>query len=351
VITTGLAPVRLAADGQSVRIIDQRRLPEELVYRDLASADEVIDAIRTLAVRGAPAIGIAGAAGLAVAIRTFAHAHPDAVGAQVMETLSSIGARIAGARPTAVNLGWAVDRCLAAARGAAESASTIAAAVAAEARRILDEDLEMGAAIATHALAILPDHFCILTHCNTGSLATGGAGTALAPVYAAHAVGRSVTVFATETRPLLQGSRLTAWELHNAGIPVTVIPDGAAASLLRSGRVDAVLVGADRIAANGDVANKVGTYAIAIAARRHGVPFHVLAPRSTIDASTARGHMIEIELRARDELAQLGGRTLLADGIGVWNPAFDVTPASLVSAIITDGGVHRPPYDFGGSPR
>jgi methylthioribose-1-phosphate isomerase len=346
VIAPPLEPVRLADDLSAVRIVDQRQLPAELVMRDLRSLDEVVDAIRALAVRGAPAIGICAAAGLAIVMHAHVQRHSSESPAAAAAALNRYAATLANARPTAVNLAWAIRRCTARALASPTSGAGMVAHLAAEARAIHEEDLAMGRAIAAHGLSLLSDPVRVLTHCNTGALATGGAGTALAPIYAAHAAGRSVTVFASETRPLLQGARLTSWELHRAGIPVTVIVDSAAAALMLAGKVDAVLVGADRIAANGDVANKVGTYSLAVNAARHGIPFYVLAPQSTVDPSTPRGQDIEIEERSRDELARSGNTQLLADGVGVWNPAFDVTPGDLVTAVITDRGVFRAPYEF-----
>jgi methylthioribose-1-phosphate isomerase len=291
--------------GDALEVLDQTRLPDEEVVLRLTTADEVIDAIRRLAVRGAPALGVAGAFGVVL--------EPEAA------------ERIACARPTAVNLRWAVERVI-----AAEDREV-------EALAIWREDQEACRLIGAYGAAELAvSRF--LTICNAGRLATAGIGTALAPIYEKAQAGEPVEVFACETRPLRQGARLTAWELANAGIPVTVLPDGAAASLLGSGRVDAVIVGCDRVAANGDVANKVGTYALALAARAHGVPFYVAGPRSTLDPGTASGAQIEIEERAASELAA-------APGASVWNPAFDVTPASLVTALITDAGVLRAPYD------
>lgn len=336
-----LEPVRLLDGALAVRVIDQRELPAQFVVRDLRSIGEVIDAIRTLAVRGAPAIGLCAAAGLAVAMRE-ANARPrDAW----IALCASNGEQLKAARPTAVNLAWAVDRCVRHARGVAGDAAALQRALIAEVGRIRDEDLAMGDAIGAHGLTLLGNAPCLLTHCNTGALATAGAGTALAVVYAAHADGRDVRVFATETRPLLQGARLTAWELQRAGIPVTVIADSAAPALMREKKVDAVIVGADRIAANGDTANKVGTYALAVAANHHRIPFHVFAPWSTVDPATRDGAAIPIEMRSRDEFA-FGGARVLPDDVPVWAPAFDVTPASLVTAIVTDRGVQRPPYSF-----
>jgi len=333
-------------DGRAVRIIDQRLLPEREVFRDLATIDDVCDAIATLAVRGAPAIGIAGAMGLVASVANDAARRP----ADLLARLRELAARIGGTRPTAVNLGWALGRMLAAADGAAAMGADIIERLRDEATAILDEDRAMCQRIGEHGNTLIPDGARVLTHCNAGALATGGIGTALAAVYTAVACGKRVQVYADETRPLLQGSRLTAWELQRAGIPVTVLADGAAATLLKSAAVDLCIVGADRIAANGDVANKVGTYAVAIAARRHGVPFYVAAPSTTFDPGTARGDDIEIEQRDGDEVRRgFGARTAPA-AAAVFNPAFDVTPAELVTAVVSDRGVHRPPYDFSRMP-
>mgnify|MGYP001318984141 CR=1 FL=1 len=339
-----LQPVRLTDDGTAVRIIDQRLLPAVYVERDLTTVDEIIDAIVTLAVRGAPAIGVCAAAGLAVVMR----GHAAESRATFLAALQLCAARLVSARPTAVNLAWAVERCVHRVRASCEDPTGLLVLLANEARALRDEDLAMGYAIGVHGLALLGDPVRVLTHCNAGALATAGAGTALAPIYAAHEAGRAIAVFATETRPLLQGARLTAWELRRAGIPVTVLADSAAASLMRTGAVDAVLVGADRIAANGDVANKVGTYALAVSAAHHGIPFYVLAPWSTIDAATPDGAAIPVEMRSRDELAFCGSVRVLADGVATWTPAFDITPARLITAIVTDRGAVRAPYDFAG---
>ena len=336
--------VRWSPAGDAVRIIDQRRLPRELVHRDLRTLDEVCDAIRTLAVRGAPAIGVAAAMGLVVSVAP--HAHGPA--AAFLRVVREHGAAIRATRPTAVNLPWAVGRLLDRADGAGEGAgaAVLLDGLRAEATAIGDEDRRMCEAIGRHGERLLADGARVLTHCNAGALATAGIGTALAPVYVAARAGRRVHVYADETRPLLQGSRLTAWELHRAGVPVTVLADSMAASLMRRGDVDLCLVGADRIAANGDVANKVGTYALALAARAHGVPFYVAAPSSTIDPATPSGDAIPIEQRDAAEVVDgIAGATAPA-GVSVYNPAFDVTPAALVSAIITDRGVVRAPYDF-----
>jgi methylthioribose-1-phosphate isomerase len=334
--------VRWSADGGAVDIIDQRRLPAELVRRELRSADDVCDAIATLAVRGAPAIGIAGAMGLVVALESAATNGRSAM----LDAVDTLSTRIAAVRPTAVNLPWAMGRMVRVARCTEGDASAIHDALRAEATRILTEDRAMCERIGEHALTLFPVAPRVLTHCNAGALATGGIGTALAPIYLAAQQGRSVHVYADETRPLLQGSRLTAWELATAGIPVTVLADNMAASLMREGAVDLVIVGADRIAANGDVANKIGTYPLALAARQHGIPFYVAAPWSTVDPRTASGADITIEQRAPDELSAAFGTQTAPAGVGIYNPAFDVTPAAFISAIVTDRGVARPPYRF-----
>jgi methylthioribose-1-phosphate isomerase len=312
----------VAWTGDAVEIIDQTKLPGEEVLLRLETPADVVDAISRLAVRGAPAIGICGGLGVVLAAGGDLEAGATA---------------IRRARPTAVNLAWAVDRVLAAARRAPDPR----AAAEAEALAILAEDREACRRIGEHGRAELPHARRLLTHCNTGRLATGGWGTALGVVYAKAAAGEEVEVLACETRPLLQGARLTAWELRRAGIPVTVLTEGAAAARLAQGDVDAVIVGADRVAANGDTANKIGTYALAIAAHHHGVPFYVAVPRSTLDPGTADGAAVDIEQRQGSEVRFAAG---LSDDVAVWNPAFDVTPASLVTAIVCDAGVLRPPF-------
>jgi methylthioribose-1-phosphate isomerase len=334
--------VRWSADGRAVEIIDQRELPGRLVRRTLRSAADICDAIATLAVRGAPAIGVAGAMGLVVALEPYVYEPRDAFIARAL----AVGGRIACVRPTAVNLSWAVRRLIDVAASVNGDGRAILAAMRAEATCILDEDRAMCRRIGEHGLALLHDGARVLTHCNAGALATAGIGTALAPVYVAAERGMQVAVFADETRPLLQGSRLTAWELAQAGIDVTVLADGMAASLMREDRVDVVIVGADRVAANGDVANKIGTYPLAIVARHHGIPFYVAAPWSTVDPSTPDGAAIEIEHRAAAELGRGFVAPVVPEHVAVFNPAFDVTPGALVSAFVTDRGVIRPPYRF-----
>jgi len=316
------------------------------VERDLATLDEICDAIRTLAVRGAPAIGVAGAMGMVVALSAFTDEPP----ARFRERVRSVGATIRATRPTAVNLPWAIDRMLRAAAASTNSPHVIVDALRAEATSIRDEDRAMCERIGMNGLPLLSDGARVLTHCNAGALATAGIGTALAPVYLAAAAGRRIEVFADETRPLLQGSRLTSWELTRAGIPVTVIADNMAASLMRAGRIDLCIVGADRIARNGDVANKVGTYGVAVAAHHHGIPFYVAAPWSTFDPATPHGGAIEIEQRNADEIRCGFGPLTATPEAAVYNPAFDVTPSALITAIVSDRGVHRPPYDFAPTP-
>ena len=334
--------VAWAPAGDAVRILDQRRLPGAVVYRDLRTVDDVVDAIRTLAVRGAPAIGVAGAMGLVVALVPCA----DGDRSRFDAALAIAGERIVGARPTAVNLPWAIGRLWRRAAATAGDARTALAALRHEAGAILDEDRAMCRRIGEHGVALLRDGARVLTHCNAGALATTGIGTALAPVYVAVERGWRIEVFVDETRPLLQGARLTMWELMRAGVPCTVIADGAAASLLRRGAADIVLVGADRIAANGDVVNKIGSYGVALAAQAAGLPFVVCAPSSTIDPATANGDAVEIEERAAAEVTGVSGALTVPEGARVRNPAFDVTPAALVTAIVTDTGILRAPYAF-----
>jgi len=334
--------VRWSPDGTALRIIDQRVLPAEYVERDLRTLDEVCDAIATLAVRGAPAIGVAGAMGLVVSLAPYADGAADVFADRLRTNVE----RIRATRPTAVNLPWALDRMLRRAERARGTPREILAALHDEATAILEEDRAMCRRIGEHGVALLAPDARVLTHCNAGALATGGIGTALAPVYVAAERGGSVSVFADETRPLLQGSRLTAWELSRAGIPVTVLTDGMAASLMQQGSIDLCIVGADRIAANGDFANKIGTYALAIVARHHGVPFYVAAPTSTIDPAVPNGKAIVIEQRNADEVRRSFGRLVAPEDAAVYNPAFDVTPGELVTAFVTDRGVVRAPYDF-----
>ncbi|MFN2400485.1 MAG: S-methyl-5-thioribose-1-phosphate isomerase [Gemmatimonadaceae bacterium] len=329
--------------GDALRIIDQTLLPELFVERDLSSLEEICGAIASLAVRGAPAIGIAGAIGLVTSL--LPHAALDS--AQFSYTLRMHAERIRRVRPTAANLSWAVARMLACTSDADDNAVRLDR-LRREATAILDEDRLMCRRIGMNGLSLVPNGSRVLTHCNAGALATGGIGTALAPIYLAAEEGRDVRVFVTETRPLLQGSRLTAWELTRAAVPVTVIADNAVASVMSDGAVDIVIVGADRIAANGDLANKIGTYGIAVLARQHGIPLYVAAPASTFDRRIGSGQDIPIEQRDRDEIARWGGRTTVPEAAHILNPAFDITPAELVTGIISDLALHSPPYDFRG---
>ena len=315
-----------------VRLVDQTLLPGRVEFLERASVDDLIGDIRRLAVRGAPAIGIAGAYAVVLAAQA---ADPRAA-------VEAAAPRIAAARPTAVNLRWAVDRLTATLRAASGGADELRRALLTEARALHADDRARCAAIGGHGAALVPSGGTVLTHCNAGALATGGQGTALSLLFEAWKQGTRFEVLADETRPLLQGARLTAFELAAAGIPVRVCCDGASASAMRAGRVQMVVVGADRIAANGDVANKIGTYALACAARANGVPFYVAAPLSTFDLSIPTGDAIPIEERAAGEIAQNGAGGLPA-GAGAWNPAFDVTPAALVTAIVTERGVLAAP--------
>ena len=321
-----------------VRLIDQTRLPGELVLLDCTTIEQLAEAIEVLRVRGAPAIGVSAAYGMALAARLSAAADRPAL----LADLQLAHDRLARTRPTAANLFWALDRMMATAR-AASLDTDLPAHLLAEAEAIATEDIAMCAAMGRHGAELIPAGSRILTHCNAGALATVRHGTALAVIRAAHAQGKVAMVYADETRPLLQGARLTAWELAEDGIPVTLLTDNMAAHAMRQGMIDCVVVGADRIAANGDVANKIGTYGVAVLARHHGLPFYVAAPVSTFDFGLTDGTGIPIEQRGADEVRSLGGvRT--APEVPVFNPAFDVTPAELVSAIITNAGVLRPPY-------
>ena len=322
-----------------IEIIDQTLLPARFEVVRLTTVDAAVDAIRRLAVRGAPAIGACG--GLAMVLG-LDETRP-ASRAEAVATLDALATDIGAARPTAVNLSWAVRRVRDAA-GQAATPAAIRERALQEALRILDEDREACRLIGEHGRAELATASRILTHCNAGRLATAGWGTALGVIYAKAAAGEPVHVFACEARPLLQGARLTAWELMDAGIDVTLIVDSAAAPLLHSGRVDAVVVGADRIAANGDTANKIGTFGLALAAHHARVPFYVAAPRSTFDLATPSGDGIVVEERLADEVRAWQGRAAAPADVAVWNPAFDVTPHDLVTAYLTDVGVLRPPF-------
>ena len=336
------SPIGWTAD-QGIRILDQTRLPEEERYLDLHSIEDVAEAIRSLRVRGAPLIGIAAAMGLAAVHRETTNRGSGAGGQndqlqRVREACQFLGAT----RPTAVNLRWALDRMCRRAESAVQAGEQLQPALVAEANAIWEEDRLMCDRIGQFGATLLEPNSTVCTVCNAGALATGGIGTALAPVYVQHRAGNRPHVIVPETRPLLQGSRLTAWELNRSGVPVTLIADGMIASRLRLGDVRAIFVGADRIAANGDVANKIGTYGLALAAKAHGVPFYVAAPSSTIDPATPNGTAIPIEERGAEEVTGWRGQRSAPVGVGVWNPAFDMTPADLVTAIITDRGIVKP---------
>lgn len=331
----------------AVRVVDQRGLPEVARHRDLDSVDAVVEAIRTMQVRGAPLIGIAAAMGLVAGLRDARRAPR----AEFLTALDGAARRLGATRPTAVNLRWALDRMTGVAASTAGDGTAVWERLRTEASAIWDEDREMCRRIGEAGLPLLGAGAKVLTHCNAGALATGGIGTALAPVYLAHEAGMPIHVFVDETRPVLQGARLTAWELSEAGIACTVIADGTAASLMRAARIDVVLVGADRIAANGDFANKIGTYGLAVLARHHGVPFYCCAPTSTIDPDVPEGDAIPIEQRSPDEVRVLGGRRIAPTAAAVLNPAFDVTPARYVTGYLTDRGLVRPPFQPRGGSR
>jgi methylthioribose-1-phosphate isomerase len=334
----------IAWEGDVVRMVDQRKLPAKEIYVECRTPNDVARAIKSMVIRGAPAIGVAAAMGLALGLRGS-----QATGTRqlAVEFLKNCDA-MAATRPTAVNLFWAIDRMrrvFSEQVNGGASVDDIKVRLEVEARAIHDEDVASCRALGAHGAALVPDSASILTHCNAGALATAGYGTALGVVRAAAQQGKTVRVLADETRPFLQGARLTAWELVRDGIDTTVITDNMAGTLMRQGTVDLVVVGADRIAANGDTANKVGTYTVAVLAREHGIPFYVAAPLSTIDLDTADGSAIPIEERPATEVARVGGAQLTPDGAKIRNPAFDVTPHKYITAIITERGVCRPPYD------
>ncbi|WP_297527211.1 S-methyl-5-thioribose-1-phosphate isomerase [Thiohalobacter sp.] len=320
-----------------LQLLDQRRLPDEEIVLEYADADAVAGAIRDMVVRGAPAIGITAAYGAVLAARACRASRPHDwrdCWAQALDTLAE-------ARPTAVNLFWALARMREAAGGVPDD--QVEERLLATARAIHEDDIAANRRMGELGASLLNDQRAVLTHCNTGSLATGGYGTALGVIRAGWASGRIAHVYADETRPWLQGARLTAWELVRDRIPVTLIAEGAAAHLMRGGHIQWVIVGSDRIAANGDVANKIGTYGLAVMARHHGVRFMVVAPTSTIDMDTPTGADIPIETRDPDEVLGCGGRRIAAEGAAAWNPAFDVTPAELVDAIVTERGIVESP--------
>jgi len=324
-----------------LKLLDQTQLPAKTVYLDCRDYTGVAEAIKKLSVRGAPAIGASAAYGLVLGALSV----KDLDKAGFINEVENIARKLASTRPTAVNLQWALDRMLA--RLHSSEATDVAGLISdllEEAHAIFDEDVQGNRQMGQYGLELIPREARILTHCNAGALATAGYGTALGVIRAAHEKGLQVSVFAGETRPLLQGARLTAWEMMQEGIPVTLITDNMAGYLMKKGMVDLVIVGADRIAGNGDVANKIGTYGLAVLAKEHGIPFYVAAPVSTIDFKLDNGEQIPIEEREWHEVTSLGEQAIAPEGVQVWNPAFDVTPSKLVTAIITDKGIARAPY-------
>ena len=324
-----------------VRMVDQRKLPRKVEWVTCRGYKDVIRAIQNMVIRGAPAIGVAAAMGMALGARSIRVKDPQAF----IKRLQDIGRRMRDARPTAVNLRWAVQRMLSLAKEHADRpAQEIKERLQEESQRILEEDIQINRAMGQNGAALVPQGAVILTHCNAGALATGGYGTALGVIRAAHERDKDIRVIADETRPWLQGLRLTAYELMADGIPVSVIADNAAGSLMRQKKIDLIITGADRIAANGDVANKIGTYQVAVLAKTHKIPFYVAAPVSTIDPTLPNGDQIPVEERDPREIHTVGQRQLGPSKVMALNPAFDITPSKYVSAIITEKGVIRPPY-------
>ena len=331
----------LEYDHGIVRMIDQTRLPEETVYVECKTSREVAAAIKGMIVRGAPAIGVAAAMGVALAARSIQTDDPKAF----MEKLNEECDVLAASRPTAVNLFWAIERMKKIAVSFSNgNLQKLKDRLEEEAIRVWKEDIEINRTMGRYGQELIQDGSTILTHCNAGALATAGYGTALGVIRAAVEAGKKVHVFADETRPFLQGARLTAWELKEDKIPVTLITDSMAGYFMRKGEIDLIIVGADRIAANGDVANKIGTYSLAVLAKEHGLPFYVAAPVSTFDMTLPKGEHIPIEERSREEVTHIGGKRMAPEGIEVAHPAFDVTPNALIHAIITEKGVIRPPF-------
>jgi methylthioribose-1-phosphate isomerase len=326
---------------RGVVFIDQTKLPTEEVYVTCTTHQQVADVIRNMVVRGAPAIGVAAAMGIALGVKNSTAEN----GAEFKRDFDEICETIRQTRPTAVNLFWAIQRM----REKFESLSgqgipQIKQALMEESQRMHAEDIAANQAMGKHGATLMPSSGGVLTHCNAGALATAGYGTALGVIRAAVEAGKKIHVYADETRPFLQGSRLTAWELMKDGIPTTVISDNMAGVMMQQGKIGAIVVGADRIAANGDVANKIGTYTVAILAKEHGIPFYVAAPISTVDLQTADGSKIPIEQRNKREVSHIAGKQMVPDGVEIENPAFDVTPAKYVAAIITERGIARAPY-------
>lgn len=336
--------------GAAVCLVDQSVLPQEIVSLHLRHEQQVADAITSLKVRGAPAIGVTAAFGMALAAWRAVRDQEEATLTtdEIMAQLRAAGKLLGRTRPTAVNLFWAIERMLRRAEQAVQqplSPQQLAQILRDEAQAIADEDAAACLSMGTLGASLIDDGDILLTHCNAGALATAGLGTALAPIYVAHRAGKHVHVFVDETRPILQGARLTAWELQQENVPLTLITDNMAGHFMRSGGINAVFVGADRIAANGDVANKIGTYSVAVLAHVHAIPFYVVAPCSTVDLKIPSGDHIPIEQRNPDEVIAVRGAQVAPVGVRVANPAFDVTPHQYVTAIITEKGIARPPYD------
>ncbi len=325
--------------GDHVKLIDQTVIPYECKTVDIKTWKEMADAIRDMIVRGAPAIGVSGAFGVALAAREFLDSKDNE---DFIQRLELMGQYLKATRPTAVNLMWAVDKQIDLAKSMAGSISEIAQGLEENALRMLEEDIEINQKIGEHGAKIVPQGATILTHCNAGALATAGYGTALGVVRSAYAQDPTIQVFADETRPRQQGARLTAWELVNDKIPTTLITDGMCGYFMRRGKIDVVVVGGDRIALNGDTANKIGTYTVALAAKAHNVPFYVAAPYSSIDTSIETGDNIPIEERSHDEVTHINGKTVCPEGVNIINPAFDVTPAEYITGIITETGIYAP---------
>ena len=335
-------------EESAVCMIDQALLPQQVVILRLRHEQQVADAIVTLKVRGAPAIGVTAALGMLLAAQRFLRdegAQEEQSSAALRTHLIATGQLLASTRPTAVNLFWAIERMLRCCDSAEfSSPQALLAHLREEALTIAEEDAAACRQMGAYGAELIADGDTLLTHCNAGALATSGMGTALAPIYMAQQMGKRVHVFVDETRPVLQGARLTAWELQQQGVPLTLITDNMAGYFMRQGAIQAVFVGADRIVANGDVANKIGTYSVAVLAQAHAIPFYVVAPCSTIDLALPSGEQIPIEQRNQNEVTTLGGNAIAPAGVHVANPAFDVTPHSLISAIVTEKGILRAPY-------
>jgi methylthioribose-1-phosphate isomerase len=335
--------------GGTLFLLDQTLLPHQLHYLRLQHEQEVAEAILSLRVRGAPAIGVTAAFGIVLALSRLWNERAGELSLEeAQEHVNSVGHFLGSVRPTAVNLAWAVQRMLKRANEPHEynsSTYVLWQRLYLEARTIAQEDYDACLRMGTFGEALIAEGDTILTHCNTGMLATAGIGTALAPIYLAHHAGKKLHVFVDETRPVLQGARLTAWELQQVGVPLTLITDNMAGSFMRHGRINLVFVGADRIAANGDVANKIGTYSVAVLARAHNIPFYVVAPTSTIDLALTSGEDIPVEQRNPEEVTSIQGKAIAPSGVLATNPAFDITPAEYITAIITEKGVIRAPYE------